>query len=47
MLLIAKDLDEFIQKDSDYYITENYERAENKIIIDIEGGVAAFEVKRY
>jgi hypothetical protein len=47
MLLIAKDLDEFIQKDSDYYITENYEQAENKIIIDIEGGVAAFEVKRY
>lgn len=47
MVLMSKDLDGFVKKGSDYYITENYESAAEKIIIDIDGGVSAFEVKRY
>ncbi len=47
MVLMSKDLDGFIQEGSDYYVTENYDFATQKIIIDIEGGVAAFKVKRY
>lgn len=47
MVLMTKDLDEFEKRDSDYYITKNYDSAANKIIMDIEGGVSALEVKRY
>ena len=47
MVLMSKDLDGFIKKGSDYYVTDNYEFVAEKIIINIEGGVSAFEVKRY
>jgi energy-coupling factor transporter transmembrane protein EcfT len=46
MVLIAKDLDGFMKHDSDYYITENYETAKEKIIIQIDGGVSSIDVKR-
>jgi len=47
MVLMSKDLDEFEKRDSDYYVTENYDTAKEKIIMHIEGGVSSFEVKRY
>ena len=47
MVLMSKDLKGFIENDSDYYYTENYEDALNKVIMEIQGGVSSFEVKRY
>jgi len=47
MVLMKKDLKGFESKDSDYYYTENYDDAQNKIIMEIQGGVSSFEVKRY
>jgi len=47
MVLMKKKLDGFNKKDSNYYITDNYETSPNKIIIDIDGGVSSFKVRRY
>lgn len=47
MVMMAKDLSGFINDGSDYYYTENYESAAEKIIMEIEGGISSFEVKRY
>ena len=47
MVLMSKKLDGFDKTDSDYYITNNYDTAKNKIIIDIDGGVSSFKIKRY
>ena len=46
MVLMSKDLKGFENSNSVYY-TENYESASNKIIMEIQGGVSSFEVKRY
>ena len=47
MVLVTKDLDGFRKNNSDLYITENYDSAKDKIDIDIQGGVASLDVKRY
>ncbi|OGU55028.1 MAG: hypothetical protein A2V66_07775 [Ignavibacteria bacterium RBG_13_36_8] len=47
MFLMSKDLDGFIKRDKRYYETPNYEDAENKIDIDIQGGVSSVEINRY
>ncbi len=48
LVLVAKDISGFNYKDDDgYYITENYEYADQRIVIDISGGVASFAVDRY
>lgn len=46
MALMAKDFKGF-GKESGYYITSNYEQAENKIDIHISGGVSSIEIDRY
>lgn len=45
--LLVKDLDDFYKFNSDYYETENYMQAENKIIIDFDGGVSSLKINRY
>ena len=47
MILMKKELSGFDKKGSDYYITNNYEESPNKILIDIDGGVSSFKVRRY
>ncbi len=47
MVLMSKELDGFDKTDSGYYITKNYNNATHKIIIDIDGGVSSFKIKRY
>jgi len=47
MILMSKEFRGFKKLDSDYYVTQDYENKDHKVIIDIEGGVSSFEVKRY
>ncbi len=47
MVLMTKKLKGFTKLDSDRYITEDYDNKENKVIINIDGGVSSIEVKRY
>lgn len=47
MTLIKKDLEDFIKKDDDFYMTKNYDSTNNKIIINVEGAVASLRVVRY
>ncbi|MEE9432035.1 MAG: DUF5668 domain-containing protein [Melioribacteraceae bacterium] len=47
MVMMKKEFEGFKKKDSDYYITDNYETSLNKIIIDIDGGISSFKVRRY
>lgn len=47
MVLIKKSLKDFIEKDDNYYITENYNDTDNKIIINVEGAVSTLKVIRY
>jgi energy-coupling factor transporter transmembrane protein EcfT len=47
MILMETELDDFEKYGSDYYVTENFENATEKIIMEINGGVSSFEVKRY
>ena len=47
MVLMSKDLRGFRKYNSDLYITENYDSAKSKIFIDLDGGVASLDVKRY
>jgi len=47
MILISKELDGFTKIESDYYITPNYENSTEKVIMNMEGGISSFEVKRY
>ncbi|MCP5061823.1 MAG: hypothetical protein GY936_05075 [Ignavibacteriae bacterium] len=47
MILMKKEFSGFDKKGSDYYITDNYEESPKKILIDIDGGVSAFKVRRY
>ncbi len=45
--LSSKHFNEFDKLDSDNYQTENYDKATNKIYIDIECGVSSISVERY
>jgi hypothetical protein len=45
--LSSKHFEEFNKIDSDNYVTENFDEASNKIIIDIECGVSSISVERY
>ena len=47
MVLMDKNFDGFIKKDSDYYITENFSEADKKIIIDLSGAVSSIKIRRY
>lgn len=47
MVLIAKDIPGFVKRDSGYYTTPNYEFAEKKIMINVDGGVSSLSIKRY
>lgn len=47
MVLMLRELNGFRKLDSDYYVTSNYETADNKILIKINGGVSSLEVNRY
>lgn len=49
MVLIAKTLDGFSKKgNSDtYYVTDDFANAENKIYINVDGGVSSLKVKRH
>jgi hypothetical protein len=47
MVLMSKELRDFIKLESDDFITDNYENSAEKIIMNIQGGVSAFEVIRY
>ena len=47
MVLMSKELDGFNKTGSGFYLTSNYDTAKNKIIIDIDGGVSSFKIKRY
>ncbi len=47
MVLFAKSLEDFEKVSSDYYITENYDEAVNKINIIVEGGVSKFAIRRF
>lgn len=46
MVLVAKDFNGF-KKTNDLYVTEDYDKAEGKININIDGGVSSVEVERY
>jgi hypothetical protein len=45
--LSSKHFDEFKKIDSDNYVTENFDSAENKIYIEIDCGVSSISVERY
>lgn len=47
MVLMAKDLPGFTEDGNGYYSTPDFENAQEKIYIDIKGGVASFDVIRY
>lgn len=47
MALIKKDFDDFIEKNDDTYVTENYNDTNNKIMINVEGAVASLKIIRY
>ncbi|MBL1212858.1 MAG: hypothetical protein HND52_05805 [Ignavibacteriae bacterium] len=47
MVLVIKDLEGFEKTESGYYITGNFDEAENKIAIDVNSGVSSFTVIRY
>ncbi len=46
-LLVIKDLPGFIKQSDGNYETKNFEDANQKVFVDIEGGLANFEVVRY
>lgn len=47
MILMSKNLDGFAKQNSGAYFTDNYNLADNKIILDIKGGISSLDVKRY
>lgn len=46
-MLVNKDINGFYEIGDNVYRTKDYESAENKIIIDISGGVSSLEIDRY
>jgi len=49
MILVAKNLDGFVKKDNSqtYYVTRDFNQSDNKIHINVDGGVSSIKVKRY
>jgi hypothetical protein len=47
MVFITKEIPGFIKRDSGYYTTPDYESAEKKIMINVDGGVASLSITRY
>lgn len=47
MVLMSKRLDGFKKNDAGDFITRNYESADEKIVMNIEGGLSSLDVKRY
>ncbi len=47
MLMVAEDFDDFIDVGKNRYQTENFDTAENRILINFNGGVSTFKVVRY
>ncbi|MFC2136186.1 LiaI-LiaF-like domain-containing protein [Bacteroidota bacterium] len=47
MILMSKNIPGFVKKSKRYYVTPNYENADNKIEIDIQGGISSLEIDRY
>ena len=47
MVLMSKDLQGFNKKNSGYYVTDNFEDAESKVFVDIDGGVSSIKINRY
>ena len=47
MFLVAKDLEGFNRKENGYYLTENYDTAEKKVLVDFDSGVSSLKIKRY
>ncbi|MBN1637784.1 MAG: hypothetical protein JW866_02370, partial [Ignavibacteriales bacterium] len=45
--VVDSNIDGFEKKDSEVYLTENFEAATKKIDINVEGGVTSFKVIRY
>lgn len=47
MVFITKEIPGFIKRASGYYTTPDYEFAEKKMMINVDGGVASLSIKRY
>ena len=45
--LSSNDFDGFTKRDENTYQTDNFDDARNKLVINLEGGLSKFEVKRY
>jgi len=45
--LSSKDFPGFVKQDDGSYVTENYSETRNRFVIDLEGGLTAFSVRRY
>ena len=45
--LNSKDFEGFTKISSDHYRTENFDKAQNKIFINIDSGVSSIKIKRY
>lgn len=45
--LSSHDFPGFVKQDRRTYVTEGYEEADNRFIINLEGGLSSFSVKRY
>jgi hypothetical protein len=47
MVLVAKNLDDFYESSDGVYVTDNYETAQNKILVDFNSGVSSLSIDRY
>lgn len=47
MMLVSKELDNFEEISDGVYVTENYESAKNKILVDFNSGVSSLSIKKY
>jgi hypothetical protein len=47
MALVAKNFEGFEKFDSGYYETANYTEAQNKIEIEVSGGVSSISISKY
>jgi hypothetical protein len=47
MVLITKEIPGFVKRSSGYYTTTDYEFADKKIMINVDGGVSSLSIKRY
>ena len=47
MVMIARSFQGFVKKESNSYETDNFNIAQNKVIINVHGGVSSFTINRY